>query len=122
MALIFIELFNYRPTWNELPRADRQAFTQGVLQAVTAQCSDGVEVLGWGFNDLATDRRAPYDFYCVYRVPSATYQRQFEREIENAGWYKFFEQINVTGAPRTPAELLEALASIKTPGPTNTAK
>lgn len=105
---VFIELFNYKDDWRSLPSEAREAYADAVLAAVNKQRDEGVEVIGWGFNDAATDRRAPYDFYCVYLTPSADYQRRFEAEIEGAGWYQHFEQINVSGAVSTPEQMLRA--------------
>src|SRR5260370_15178620 len=48
-------------------------------------------------NSPDTDRRAPYDFFCVYRVPNVEFQREFERQIAASGWYDYFEQGNVSG-------------------------
>ena len=78
------------------------------------QRGDGVEVIGYGFNDATTDRRAPYDFYCVYLTPSAEYQRGFEAEIAGAGWYEYFDQVNVSGDVLTPEALLRSCAKLET--------
>jgi hypothetical protein len=48
-------------------------------------------------NSPDTDRRAPHDFFCVYRVPNVEFQREFERQIAASGWYDYFEQVNVSG-------------------------
>lgn len=111
---IFIELFNYKDSWRALPFDQRQAFADGVLTAVGKQREDGVEVISWGFNDANTDRRAPYDFYCVYMTPSAEYQRGFEMEIAAAGWYEYFNQVNASGAVAAPKTLLRALVRLDT--------
>jgi len=37
--------------------------------------SAGVDILAYGLNSPETDRRAPYDFFCVYRVPNVEFQR-----------------------------------------------
>ena len=115
MQQVFIELFNFRPAWRALPAATREEYVQAVLQAVKGQASQGVEVIGWGFNDPATDRRAPFDFYCVYRTPSVEYQRGFEAQVTAAGWHEYFDQVHVSGAASTPDELLPALAALRLP-------
>ena len=114
MKYIFVELFNYKDSWRNLSAAAREDYASGVLAAVNRQRSDGIEVIGWGFNDPATDRRAPYDFYCIYRTPSAESQRNFEAEIAAAGWYDRFEQVNVSGAISTPEALLRSYARLET--------
>lgn len=59
--------------------------------------------MAYAINDPATDQRAPYDFFCVYQVPSAGLQREFEAGINASGWYDYFEQVNLSGAAFTPA-------------------
>ena len=120
MTQIFIELFNYKDGWRNPAPAAREEFAAAVLSAVDRQREGGIEVLSWGFNDAATDRRAPYDFHCVYLTPSADFQRGFEAEIRASGWYDHFEQVNVSGAVSTPEALLRAYARLETraAGPT----
>jgi haloalkane dehalogenase len=115
MSQIFIELFNYADKWYELPALQRQFYREGVLRAIELQRALGIRVIGWGFNDVATDKRAPYDFYSVYEVTSVQVQRQFEEEIATAGWYDFFEQVNVSGRISTPEELFETLVAAECP-------
>lgn len=113
MQQIFIELFNYKDAWRDASDADRNAYRQGVLGAIAKQVSEGVEIISWGFNDIETDRRAPYDFYCVYKTASAQYQRRFEAEIAAAGWYDYFDQANVSGALSTPETMFAALVKLE---------
>ena len=120
MKQVFIELFNYKDDWRNLAPAARNEYASAVLAAVNKQREEGIEVVSWGFNDPATDNRAPYDFYCVYVTPSAEYQRGFEAEIAAAGWYDYFEQVNVSGALSTPEALLPSYVRLDTAdsGPT----
>ena len=113
MSHIFIELFNFKNAWNNLPEDKRKEYREGVLGAIAQQVAKGLDVISWGFNDTATDRRAPYDFYCVYKTASAAYQREFEADIARAGWYEYFDQVNVSGEVSTPEELFNALVSLK---------
>lgn len=115
MQQIFIELFSYKDSWLNLPEEQREAYRQGVLEAIAGQVAQGLDVISWGFNDHATDRRAPYDFYCVYRTPSADYQRQFEQDIAAAGWHEYFAQVNVSGRISTPESLFDALVKLERP-------
>src|SRR6266478_10242471 len=85
MQQVFIELYNYRPTWAKCP------------EAVKGLKSAGVDVVAYGMNSPETDHRAPYDFFCVYRVPNVKVQREFERQVVASGWYDYFEQVNVSG-------------------------
>lgn len=115
MSQIFIELYNYRTGWKTLSPEDRRAFADVVANEVRGLAAHGVEVIAWGMNDHATAHRCPYDFYCVYKVPSAEFQRGFEAAVEGSGWYNYFEQVCVSGAMLTPEELLSANVALSTP-------
>ena len=97
MQQVFIELYNYRPAWAKCPESERTDFAKKVVEAVKGLKSAGVDVVAYGMNSPKTDRRAPYDFFCIYRVPNAEFQREFERQIAASGWYDYFEQVNVSG-------------------------
>jgi len=97
MQEIFIELYNYRPAWAKCPESERTDFAKKVVEAVKGLTSAGVDVVAYGMNSPETDRRAPYDFFCVYRVPNVELQREFERQVAASGWYDYFEQVNVSG-------------------------
>jgi haloalkane dehalogenase len=99
---IFIEMYSYRQAWSDLTMAERDSFVSEVVAALGKLEERGVEVLGYGVNDPDTDHRAPYDFFCVYRVPDEGTQRAFEAAVAASGWYNYFDQVNVSGAALTP--------------------
>ncbi|XUL93934.1 DUF6616 family protein [Streptomyces galilaeus] len=103
MHQVFVELYNYRPEWSALDEEQRSGVVFGVMNALTDLQKQGVEIIGYGSNDPGTDRRAPYDFFCVYRVPDVAAQRQFEAGIAASGWYDYFNQVNISGAALTPS-------------------
>ena len=87
------ERLQYKPQRGERhPRATIHA-----VEAVKGLKSAGVDVVGYGMNAPQTDHRAPYDFFCVYRVPNVEVQRQFEQQVAASGWYEYFEQVKVSG-------------------------
>ncbi|MGV9803306.1 DUF6616 family protein [Mycobacterium sp. NPDC003449] len=106
MQQLFVEMYNYKPKWIELGVPEREAFVGTVLTVLNGLQAEGIEILGYVVNDPVTDRRAPYDFFCVYRVPNAELQRGFEAGIAASGWYDYFEQVNLSGTVDTAAETL----------------
>ena len=91
MQQIFIELYNYRPAWAKCSESDRTDFVTKVVEAVKGLKSAGVDVVGYGTNSTQTDHRAPYDFFCVYRVPNVKVQRAFEQQVAASGsWTNCF--------------------------------
>lgn len=117
MSQIFIELFSYRPAWMALAPAEREQFSDGVKGALADLVANGVEVIGWGFNDLESDHRAPYDFFCIYKVPDFAFQRVFDAAVIQSGWYDFFEQVTVSGELADPAAILAANVALGRPAP-----
>jgi haloalkane dehalogenase len=115
MQQIFIELYSYRASWHALPAGERRRFADLILADAQGLTEHGVEVVGWGMSDPDTDRRAPWDFFCVYRVPSAEFQRAFEAKINSSKWYEYFEQVNVSGASLSPSALLDANVKLRKP-------
>ena len=115
MTQIFIELYRYKDAWMKLPEADRRAYVGAITDAVNGLTDIGVEVVGYGMNAQQTSHRAPYDFFCVYKVPNAEIQREFEAQIEAAGWYDYFDQINVSGDITGHAGALIAQAELAAP-------
>ncbi len=115
MQQVFIELYNYKPAWASRPEAEREGFARRISEAVKGATSAGVEVIAYGMNAVETDKRAPYDFFCVYRVPSAEFQREFERQIGASGWYDFFDQVNISGAARGFEDMLMSNAQMVRP-------
>lgn len=66
-------------------------------------------MVAWARNDPDTDHRAPFDYFCIYRVRDEATQRDFERIVQESGWYDYFEQLAVSGLSQEPAELLATL-------------
>ena len=116
MQQIFVELYNYGPAWGKCSENERTDFVKKVIEAVNGLKSAGVDVIAYGKNSYETDRRAPYDFFCVYRVPSAELQREFERQITASGWYNYFEQVNISGPAEDFAAVLLGNAKMARPG------
>ena len=117
LSQIFIELYKYRPAWIDLDPSGRDKFSDGIKKALVDLVANGVEVIGWGFNDLESDRRAPYDFYGVYKVPSFDFQRAFDAAVVGSGWHDLFEQVSVSGALVEPAEILAVNIALGRPVP-----
>lgn len=115
MQQIFVELYNYGPAWSKCSEKERTEFMKKVIESVNGLKAAGVDVVGYGKNSHKTDRRAPYDFFCVYRVPSAEFQREFERNIAASGWYNYFEQVNVGGTAEDFAAVLLGNAKMDRP-------
>jgi haloalkane dehalogenase len=113
---IFVELYNYNAEWRALSTVEREEFVYKIFASASGLADIGVEIVAYAFNDPNTDRRAPYDFFCVYRAPDDAVVRRFEKEIAASGWYRYFDQVNLSGAAMTPLGVLPGHVPLAGPG------
>ncbi len=72
----------------------------------------GVEIVGWGVNDPETPYRGDYRYLAVWKIPDRELVQQFEETVEQGGWHKYFEQINVRGEILTPGTVIGNMISL----------
>ncbi|MCE4058727.1 hypothetical protein LXM60_00700 [Pandoraea sputorum] len=103
---IFVEAFNYKPHWHAISAAERRTVIDTVKDTLKELPKYGVDVLAWGSNAIASELRAPYDFFCVYAIVGQERFRLFEESILGSDWCKYFEEVVIGGAAQNPDELL----------------
>jgi hypothetical protein len=95
---IYIELFRAKSSWLALTPNQRAEYVRRIAPSLQEMLAEpGVELVGVGRADPATSHAAGYDFYAVWKLPSADHVRRFERGIDDDGWYEYFEQANASG-------------------------
>lgn len=107
---VFLELFSYKASWIELTKAERESIMSDVEMALSELPKCGVEVMAWGLNELEGDLRAPYDFFCVYRVSGNETMRLFESTVASSNWSRHLTEVVVGGAIRDPLGMLSSFA------------
>lgn len=108
---IFVELWNVRQAWLDLPQADRVAYVEGVGGAMGELAEAGIECICWSHVDDA-DYPSGHKFMAVWKMPDQSAVELFEKTVEGAGWYNYFEQVNARGALQTPQEVLGDLIGL----------
>lgn len=73
---------------------------------------EGVEIVAWGKNDDDTPERAPYDYFGVFLFPNNAALVKYENTFRTAGWYDYFEQVNIGGSCDNFDSVLEQLISL----------
>jgi hypothetical protein len=114
---IFVEMFKYNDNWTDATPEFRAGYVEEVGTVLGKDgpvVGLGIEIITYSFNEPTTAHRAPYDFFCVYRVPSEEVLRQLESMIEGSGWYEYFDQFNLGGATREPPAALSAHQNLAT--------
>jgi len=103
---VFIELWKAKPAWEALSRDERVAYMEQVGAGVRQLAEAGVEAVTWGLVEEDTVRRADFDFFAVWRTPDKDATKLLERAVEEAGWYEYMEQVNVSGEMASPQEVI----------------
>jgi len=109
---VFIELWKAKGAWKALPLAERQAYA-AQLGPVTQNFVDKGAVLeAWGMNTDETEYRAAYDLFAVTKFPSEALLKEFQDIVETAGWYAYFDQVNLSGSLMSPEEVVGNIIEI----------
>ncbi|MEK7433485.1 MAG: DUF6616 family protein [Cyanobacteriota bacterium] len=109
---IYVELWNAKQAWKDLPKDERGKFAEMCGGAIQSLLSTGVEILSWGINDPDTDHRAAYDYIGVWKFPSKESAQNFEGLVTQAGWFNYFEQISAGSAMMSPPDVMGNLVNL----------
>jgi len=94
---IFIEFWKAKDAWHQLSKEERVSYVSQIGPVMEDLVSKGVVVDAWGVNDDSSPHKANYDFFAITKLPSQELLENFQAIVEGAGWYNYFEQINMTG-------------------------
>ncbi len=103
---IFIELWKAKDAWKNLPVSDRQNYVAQIGPVMQDMISKGVVIEAWGINEDTSPHNAGYDFFGVTKFPTPELLSEFEAIVEGAGWYDYFEQVNISGSVMSPEEVI----------------
>ena len=103
---IFIELWKAKDAWKQLPLSERQEYVAQIGPVMEDLMKKGVVIEAWGINEDETPSASDYNFFAVTKLPSKELLEEFEAIVEGAGWYNYFDQVNVSGSPMTPEEVI----------------
>lgn len=108
----FIEIWNAKPAWLALSKEERGNYMNQVGGAIQGLLDQGVQILTWSKNDEETSKRVGYDYFAIWRFPSQEMAKGFEELVEGAGWYNYFEQVNVMGGEDTAENIIGHLIQL----------
>ncbi|MBX2826530.1 MAG: hypothetical protein KTR22_00095 [Flavobacteriaceae bacterium] len=110
--IYFVELWNAKPEWTALSKEERFQYVEQVGIATQKLTDLGVEVITWSENKTTDPRKADYDFFAIWTVPSQEAAALFLEAVSNAGWYNYFDQVNIIGAKSEAPDILNTLAHL----------
>lgn len=93
----FVEAWNATPAWHALSAEERGNYMNQIGPHIQGLIDKGTKILTWSFNDKQTDQRAGYDFFAVWSFPDGEVAQGFQELVQGAGWYNYFEQVNMMG-------------------------
>lgn len=94
---IFIEFWKAKEAWHNLDQTARSSYLGQIAPVIEDLVSKGVIIDAWGLNEDKTPFKANYDFYAISKIPTQEILESFQAIVEGAGWYNYFDQINVSG-------------------------
>lgn len=94
---IFIEFWKAKDAWHQLTTEERKEYAAQMGPTMQDLVSKGALIDGWGMNTNSSPNRADYDFFAITKLPTQDLLESFQAIVEGAGWYNYFEQINMSG-------------------------
>jgi hypothetical protein len=102
----YIEIWKAKQSWVDLSKEERGNYMTALGPAIQQLMDSGVQIVSWGINEPGTFLRADYEFFGVWTFPSEESAAQFEKMVEGAGWYDYFDQVNLMGKTSGPHEII----------------
>lgn len=103
---VFIELCKARDAWLKLSLKERQDYVAQIGPVMEDLINRGAVIEAWGINEDETDYKSEYDFFMVTKLPDDDMLKEFQSIVESAGWYDYFEQVNLSGSLMSPDEVI----------------
>ena len=103
--ITYIELWKSKQAWMDLSKEEREKYMNSLGPAIQQLIDNGVQIVSWGVNE-GSFNKADYDYFAVWTFPNENMAKDFEKMVEGAGWYNYFDQVNAMGNATTPQEVL----------------
>ena len=110
--ITYIELWKAKQTWINLTPEERNTYVQALGPVIQQLLAGGVQIISWGINDGSTFRRVDFDYFAVWSFPDENAAVKFEKLVEAADWYTYFEQVNARGANMSPQDVMAHMINL----------
>lgn len=98
---VVVEMWTPKQSFLHLPSEKKAELFDGIKSAMQGMAGVGIVTLGWG----AVDSHAPFstghEWFAVWQAPTKELSAAFLAGVQSAGWYDYFEQVNVVGELRS---------------------
>ena len=109
----YVELWKAKQPWLDLSKEERTNYMVALEPAIGQLLENGAQIVSWGYNEPGTFCRADYDFFGVWTFPDREAALAFEKMVEGAGWYHYFDQVNAMGAAGGPQESIAMMIGLE---------
>lgn len=110
--ITYIELWKAKQTWLDLSKEERGNYMNALGPAIQQLMEGGVQIVSWGACDAATFNKADYDYFAVWTFPNEEAAKSFEKMVEGAGWYNYFDQVNLMGKAGSPQDVISQMIAL----------
>jgi hypothetical protein len=102
----YIELWKAKQAWLDMSKDERGKYMTALGPAIQGLVENGAQIVSWGNNEASTFCRGAYDYFAVWTFPNIETAKNFEKLVEGAGWYNYFDQVNVMGTAGGPQDVI----------------
>ena len=101
-----VVLWTPKLAWLDLSPEERGTYVGSIGPAMQKHAAMGIDITVMATNDADTDHRAPYSYFSIVQSPDEAAAKAFEADVRAAGWYDYFDQVNVRGVARSAEEVI----------------
>jgi hypothetical protein len=102
MAYGVVELWKPKPSWHALSSEEKQGYINQLPKMLEQLMSAGVKLHGMYWSRYGSD----YQFFASWEMPNQEMVEALARGLEEASWYRYFDQVAYTGKAVTLEEFL----------------
>ena len=110
--ITYIELWKAKQAWLDLSTEERGAYMNALGPAIQQLLDNGVQIVSWGANEASTFSKVDYDYFAVWTFPDTEAAQGFEKMVEGAGWYNYFDQVNAMGTAGSPQDVIGKMIAL----------
>lgn len=101
------EIWSIKPAWHKLGAANQQAFIDSILAKVGPLMEAGLKLVASGFVETELPNSLPYQYYAFWESEESTLIPKFAETLRDAGWFTYFDQLNIAGRAEPLPGVLE---------------
>lgn len=110
---ILTEIWKAKPAWHQLSTQERIEFFQNEIKPVLMNAmANGAEIVGTAVNNNTGNERMPYQFMAVWTFPDKNSSDRLEKAAKEAGFLKYFDQVNFSGNIIPPPALNQQMVEL----------